>query len=408
MDSLVLGKWCKRGIGCALIVIISICLGGCWDREELQERRFVLAIAIDKAEEGVRPDQEKITQVENFYQPHGNKLYRLSLQLLQLAPSQGSESGQRGKTSTSLISTTGQSMTEMLQDMLGQSDKDLWFEHVQTVVISEEAIRQGGLQPITDYLLRSQHIRWLTKVLITSGEARAILEYKPPSGEPSGMFIADSLDMYRKNPHVPGWHTDVGSIAESHDNKQRVLMARIELADDIIKLGGMAILKDGKLIGYVDEYATQGGKFLSGIEKSAIITFECPDSPGKIAAFELFSHQTSLTPKVEGDNIYYILDIKMRGNIGEMQCGIEHHVVEDHQLHKLEELVAEAVKKNILYSFHTYQNLKVDASVFGQKLQAYEPLMWEKVKDRWDDEVFPTIPLIVSVNVVIENVGAHK
>jgi len=52
--------------------------------------------------------------------------------------------------------------------------------------------------------------------------------------------------------------------------------------------------------------------------------------------------------------------------------------------------------------------LQVDASVFGAKLKAHEPVVWEKVKDRWNDEVFPTVSLLVSVNVVIENIGEHK
>jgi len=392
--------------------MMSLFLSGCWDRQELQERHLVIAMAIDKADEGAGPGQgkEEVARVENFIQPHGSKVYRLSLQILQLAPaSTGSEGSMRsGKTSTSVISTTGESISEMIWDMMGQSNKSLWFEHVQTIIISEAAAKQGGLKPIMDFFIRSQEIRWLTKTAITSGEARALLEYKPPSGEPSGMFIANSLRMYGKSTHVPGWHTDIGDITTSNDNQRRVLMPRIELADNMVKLGGTALFKAGKLIGYLDEYATQGGKLIGGIEKSAIITFYCPDHPGKVLAFELFSHNTKLKPHIDGDRIYYTLDIEMKGNLGEMQCGLQHSTIEDQDIHKLEQLVAEAAKENILYSFHTFQSLKVDASVFGPKLAAYEPLVWEKVKDHWEDEVFPNTSLIISVNVAIENLGAHK
>jgi Ger(x)C family germination protein len=400
----------KRMLGCIVIILISISLSGCWDRQELQERHFVLAVAIDTADAGRTPGNGKdVARVENFIQPHGSKRYRLSLQTLQLTPGSGSgEEGRRGKISTNVISSTGESMAEMIWDMMGQSNKSLWFEHVQTIIISEAAVKQGGLQPIVDFFVRSQEVRWLTKTVITPGEARSLLEYKPPNGEPSGIFIANSLRMYGKSTHVAGWHTDLGDIATSHDNQRRVLISRIELADNVVKLGGMALFKEGKFIDYVDEYATQGDKLMTGVEKSALITFECPKHPGKILVFELFSQNTKLTPHVEGERIYYTLDIAMRGNIGEMQCRLQHGTIEDQDIHELEQLVAESVKKNILYSFHTFQNLKVDASIFGPKLAALKPLVWDKVKDHWDDETFPKTSLIVSVNVVIENLGSHK
>jgi Ger(x)C family germination protein len=347
-------------------------------------------------------------QVEGFMQPHGNKRYRLSLQILDITPTGNIGSGPKGEISTYVISNTGESMFEMLRDMLGQSDQPLWFEHMQTIIISEAAAKQGGLQPMIDFFRRDPEMRWGTKILITSGQARPLLEYQPPTGEPSGMFIANSLQLYRKNPHVLGRYTDIGDFTKSADNKSRFLMARIELIDNIVKLGGMALFKKGKFIGYVDEYATQGGDFLSGIEKSAIITIECPEHPGKIIVFELFRHSTTLTPQVDGENIYYTLDIDMKGNLGEVQCGIKHDMMDAGEIHKIETWVAEEVKRNALYSFHVYQDLKVDGSVFGAKLKAHEPLVWEKVKDHWNDEVFPNVSLIVSVNVVIENIGEHK
>lgn len=404
------GKKGRRWFGCILTIMLSLLISGCWDRLELQERHFVLAVAIDKADEGLKPKQSKeMTRVENFIQPHGHKLYRLSLQLLQVKPnSNNSEGTKNGKTSTNVISTTGESMAEMLWDMLGQSNKTLWFEQVQTIIISEAAVKQGGLQPLIDFFARGQEVRWLTKIVITPGEARPLLEYKPPNGEPSGIFIANSLRMYGKSTHLAGWHTDLGDISTSHDNQSRVLMTRIELVDNMVKLGGMALFKAGKLIGYADEYATQGNKLMAGIEKSALITFECPEHPGKVLAFELFQHNTKLIPHIEGERIYYTLDIEMRGNMGEMQCKGQHTPVTDQEIYKLEQLVAEAAKNNILYSFHAFQELKVDAGGFGVKLEAEKPLIWEKVKEHWDDEVFPTTSLIISVNVTIENMGAHR
>jgi len=403
-------RWYKRMLACILITIIGLLSSGCWDRHELEERRLVLAIAIDRADQGLGPEQGQDTaKVETFAQPHGSKRYRVSLQIMNITPAGGGSSATpKGQIETYVISNTGESLFEMIRDIQGQVDQQLWFEHTQVIIISEAAARQGGLQPIIDYFRRDAEVRGLTKMLITSGEARLLLEYQPPEGEPGGIFFVNSLRQYRKNPHVPGWHTDMGDAARAIDNNSRVLIARVELVDDVVKLGGMALFKKGKFIGYVDEYATQGGKILSGIEKSAIITAECPRHPGKIIVFELFRHDTKLKPHIDGETIYYTLDIVMRGNIGENQCGPQHDTFDAEVIHEMEELIAAEVKKNVLYTLHTYQQLQVDASVFGAKLQAYEPLVWEKVKDCWNEDVFPNIYLIVSVHVIIENIGEHK
>lgn len=401
-------KWCKVYFGCILIITISLVIGGCWDQKELQERNFVLAVGIDKADEGEDAKQEKDKKsLESFIQPNGDKRYRLSFQIMQLTPVIG-EGTRRVSVSTYVISSTGESMFEMLRDMLGQTSKGFWFEHIQAIVISEEAAKQGGLQPIIDLFRRDTEMRWLIKPLVTSGKAKKLLEFKPPSGEPGGIFLARSLQLYKKNPHLPGWNSGLGKNSEAIDNKKTVQIDRIELEGDIVKLGGTALFKEGNFVGYIDEYATKGTAFFTASEKSAIITIGCPDHPGKILAFELFRHETKLTPHINGDDIYFTLDIGMKGNLGESQCGNHFDPMDAEALHRVEVLVAEEVKHNILYAFHSYQELQADPGDFAGKLKAHQPLAWERVKEHWNEEGFPNVSLIPSVNVIIENVGEHK
>lgn len=407
-DMISKGTLCKWYLGCIVIIGVCLLLSGCWDRREFDDRRMILAIGIDTADQGGATQGNDVSQVETFVQPYGSKRYRLSLQLMNLTPSKGSGGSPQGEISTYVISNTGESMFEMTRDMLGQVSESLWFEHVQAIIVSEAAVRQGGLQPIIDLFRRDKEMRWLMKIMITAGEARALLEYQPPSGESSGIVMTKSLAMYRKNLHLPGEFSDLGTMTRGIDNKSRVLITRVELVDHVVKLGGMALFKDNKFNSYIDEYATKGGNFINGSEKSAIITAQCPDHPGKVMAFELFRHDTKLISHVAGENIYYTLDIAMRGNIGEMQCARQHDTMDAGEIHKFEQLVAEEVKRNVLYTFQTYQSLQVDGGSFGAKLKAYEPLVWEKVKDHWNEEVFPNTSLLVSVNVKIEGIGAHK
>jgi Ger(x)C family germination protein len=398
-------------VSCIVLLCLCLLLAGCWDRRELQDRNFVLAVAIDMADAGGKPglDPEqsvKVRDTETFVQPNGTKRYRLSLQLLKFTPG----GGEKDQPKTYVISNTGESLFEMVRDMLGQSSKSLWFEHLQVIIISEAVLKQAGLNEILDFFKRDSEMRSRIKIYVTSGTARDLLEYNPPSKEAGGIYLANLVRLHSRNSHITGSRTDLGYTIQYFDNNGNILLPRIEIADKVVKLSGSAVFRKDQFIGYADEYAIAGLKFMYGTEESAIIVTDSPEHPGQQVVFELFRDDTRLTPHVTDGTIYFTLDINMYGDLGEVQGDIgEDNTLDPQYVHKLEEAFAEEVKRNVLYADHVFkEELKVDCiSKFAAKMKAHEPATWEQVKDQWD-EIYPTIPLIISVNVSIQKVGSHK
>lgn len=403
----------KRLAGILLVLSIAFAVGGCWDRRELQDRNFILAVAIDTADAGQKPGQGKQeAKTETFVQPHGDKRYRVSLQVLKIVKgSSDSQSDKGGQSSnggkTYVLSSTGQSLFEIVRDMLGQSSKTLYFEHIQAIVISEAALKQAGLKPIIDLFLRDAEMRWRIRLYVTPGEARPLIEYVPPSKEAGGIYLANISKNHYKDIHIGAARTDLGNTSTRLDNKSDIAIPRIELVDNVVKLRGAAMFKQDKFVGYIDEHAVAGVRMIRATEKSAIITLP-GDDPGNLVAFELFRHDTQLTPHVDGDNIYFTLDITMWGNLGEYQAWHRVSKADDLEFVRQVELrTAEEVKRTVLYGKNCCQSLGVDVLHFGRKLKLYYPDTWDKIKDNWD-EIYPNIPLVVSVNVVINQVGEHK
>lgn len=399
-------KASRRLAGILLMLAIGLAVSGCWDRRELQDRNFVMAVAIDTADAGQKPQQgREAAKTETFVQPYGEKRYRVSLQVLRLVKAKGDEQNS-GDGKTYVISNTGQSIFEIVRDMLGQSSKSLYFEHIQTIIISEAALKDLGLRHIIDWFLRDAEMRWRIKVYVTPGEARPILEYVPPSKEAGGIYLANIVRNHQKNIHVAGARTDLGNISVLLDNKMDIAIPRIDMVGNVVKMGGAAVLKRDKFVGYLDEQAVAGIKMMRATEKSAIITLP-GDEVGEIMAFELFRHDTRLTPHVDGNTIYFTLDINMWGNVGEYQKINQISRMDDPGfIHSMEQRAAQEVKRSILYGYNMCQSMGIDL-VLSRKLKAYYPKIWEKVKDDWD-EIYPTIPLEVSVNVVIDQIGGHK
>lgn len=378
---------------------------GCWDAKEIQDRNFVLVAAIDDADIVEKSESEKQkAQTETFVQKHGTKEYMLSLQILKIAKSDG-KGGTQAK-NTFVISDTGKPMFEMVRDMLGQSSKSIFFEHLEAIVISEAAVKKSGLRPILDFFRRDPEMRSRTKIFITPGEAKVIANFNPPTGEAGGLYLTGLVRNHKKNIHVGGAKTDVGFITQAMDNSADYAIPRLEYADNVPKLGGTALFKNDMLVGYADEYITRGLKFIYGTEKSAVISIACPDHPDQQIVYELFNHDTKLTPHIEGGTIYFTLDIAMQGNVGEVNCAAKHDIHDLQFLHSIEELIAKEVSQNAQDCWTFQQGLGIDIPNAKGRFKAYHPFEWKKIKDRWE-EIYPTIPLIVSANVNVRGTGEH-
>ncbi|XEQ91542.1 Spore germination protein B3 [Sporomusa carbonis] len=392
----------SRGLLGCILLVCCLLTAGCWDRRELQERGFVIAVAIDLAEKGKTGGSE----LETFTQGVGTKPLRLSVQVLKLTPAgRAAESKSEGK--TFVVSNTGQFIHEMIRDMLGQTSKGLYFEHIQAILISDAVVKEYSLRQIIDFWRRDAEMRWRTRLYIVPGEARKVLDFQPPTGETGGMFLSNISRHYARDPHIGSVRTDLGFTSQTLDNGGDVLLPRLEYKDKQVKFNGLAVFRQDKFIGYWDEYTIKGVRLARGNIKSGIISFSCPEHPGHGVSFEIFRYNTILTPHVEGDNIYFTLSITIRGNISEVTCQQFHNSYDTAFMEKAEELVAEEIKRNISHSLNISRREGIDTMYFKKYLKAYEPRTWARIQDQWDD-IFPTIPLYVDVRVSIQNIGEHN
>lgn len=401
----------------AWLILICLCLAvsGCWDRRELQERNFVLGIGIDYADVPQDKQQAEQRRVLSFYQPNGQKRYEMSLQILNLSPSGGSGEGgtggggSKGGGKTYVISNTGQSLFEMVRDMAGQVARSLWFEHIQTVVINEDVLKQDGLLPIVDFMRRDSEMRSRIRVLATPNKAKDILSYQPPNQEAGAIHLSGILRNHIKNTHVISAQSDFGYLMQYLANNKDMMIPRVELAGSKLKVGGAAIIRKNNMVGTFDEYAVKGARYLRTTVKSDVITVNCPEHPENIFVFEVFRYDAQLTPHRDNNGtLYYTFDIYLLGNIGELQiCPGGHDLNNVQFIRLLETTFAEAVKSNIEYTVREAQQLGTDVLGFDTKLKGTYPEMWEQVKDHWD-EIFSSIPVHISVNVTIRGTGERS
>lgn len=389
-------------------VLVAACLltAGCWDRVELQDRAFVLAVAVDVPEEGADKEPGK-ARVESYAHPAPADRYRLTFQVLRFGEARGGQDKPGGGSRTYLVTGRGPAMLDAVRDALGESSKGLWFENLQVLIFSQKAVERYGIAPIVDFFRRDAEMRGRAQIYVTPGEAAKLLKIAPPSGEPGGVFLASVARRQGKDIHLVTSRTDIGFTSQALDAGADMTFPVLEAAGETMKIKGAAVFKGNRFLGYIDEYTIRGIRIIRGVEKSASISFECPVHPGSAVTFELFRHQTALTPHVEGDRVWFTLSVAMRGNLDEVQCGHQHDTLATEYLDKAQKLAAAEVERNIRHSLAVAQRQGWELFYFQRSLQAFKHKDWARLKDRWE-EIYPTVPVEVKVRVSIINVGEHK
>ena len=162
----------RHFVGTTLIILCLCMLAGCWDRQELEERVSVVAIAIDKTEETADGTQDKYTVTVQIPIP------------IKIVGGGGGEGGGEGGMDTvQVMSATGFSFHHALINLQKRLSQELFLGHVRVILISEEVAREG-VQDIIDSLRRNQQIRRLLWLAITKNKAA------------DGLTIKTSLKQY--------------------------------------------------------------------------------------------------------------------------------------------------------------------------------------------------------------------
>lgn len=356
-------------MGGVLLIVACLLVSGCWDRRELQDRNFVMAVGIDAVEQ--RQEETPRGQAES------NAKYQISLQVLRVG---GGQSSAR----TYVISEQGQSIFAAVRSLLSQSSKSLWFEHVQSIIISEQVLKQAPLETFLDFFRRDAEMRWRIKVFVTPGQARELLEYQPPSGEAGGVVFANSIRMHGRVLHIAGARTDLGFIVQELDSGIDVIIPRIEKAGDTVKIGGVAAFRHNQFVGYLDEAATAGIKIIRGTEQSGIIRAPCPHQDGGWVVFQITRHHSEVKPQLENGQLRFLFKTELSGGLSEVQeCTNGEEVNNAEFATAAEQAVEKEVARLMRYGARQTQLLGIDCLNLGGILRARYPQIWQQYQNNW-------------------------
>jgi len=400
-----------------LSLFFIIILTGCWDYKEIENRGYVLGIAIDKPkplpkgyEDQKSYKQEKKLEKMELQQGDPQYAYTVQIPILpkaQVKPIGGGGGGGGAESSRSWdLTLLGNSFFEANREFSTRLNYAPFYEHLKVIIINEKVAREGIIPPL-DMILRDPEMRRRTKVFVTSEEAHKILDVTPRIDDYAAMYLADlprNATKTSRMPHI----TDLGEVAESLHGQVDFGLPIVISTSDEIKIIGAAAFKGDKMVGRLSGIQTIYAKWIRDAIKGGVIVIKARHNPNILLTLELKKVKTKLRPIVDGDNVKILIKSKAVINLAEESETRYKDALKQDFIKNIEQGAKDEIESNIKETIkYVQQELGADIFHFKVILQKFAPKTWEQVEDDWY-EVFRNLDIVVDVDVELEYIGTVK
>lgn len=187
--------------------------------------------------------------------------------------------------------------------------------------------------------------------------------------------------------------------------EQSYLLQNVIAADGEVKFSGSSIIKGKtqRLQGILNEEETIGSVWLMGNGKGGLVkSYHENRQP---VVYEVKGMKSKITSKVAGDDISFHVSIESKGRLIE-EWANTNETIDSAFRKQVEEATEKEVRRLTSLALKKVQKqYGIDVLGFGKQFSIQHPRKWEKIKDRWE-EIFPEIPITVSIDMEITEYGA--
>jgi spore germination protein KC len=383
-----------------MILFSTLVLSGCWNQKEMTDLAFVMAMGIDEGKDDYRYDVTFQIVIP------GNV-------------SSGQDGGSQGLPIV-VIKGVGNTITEAAREATKTISRQLYYAHTNLLVINDQ-VAEEGVYNLLDGFERDPVFRTTTQVVVArKSKAEEVLTIltsldkipvekitKTLKGTESmlGQNIEVSIDDFidaivssGKEPVVSGFKVkgkpEKGSSASSLESTKPQASV---VAD------GLAIFKEGKLTGWLDQEKARGAVWVMNKVKSTDVNIDWKGKEDAITIIPIRT-KTGVTAEIKNGKPVIHVAIEEEGNLSEANTPLD--VMDPKIIKKMEKKTAAKIKEQVETAIKAAQKEKSDIFGFGDKVHRADPKLWKRIKHQWDEE-FASLQVEVKVNSYYRRSGVR-
>lgn len=372
-----------QGKGWAVGAAMAACamLTGCWDRVEIDQRGFVVGVAIDKPTTG-----------KEAHDGHSADRYRVTYQIVipsamkqSSGKSGGAGSGSGSGSGKAYFNITAQerSLSALTAKMSLRTSRQPFMEHLKTIVVSSEMANAEGLGDMFDYFLRDKDMRRSAHVLISSDEAKPMLELEVPN-EPLPALYLNAFDRNRSASSYIAPQIRIGDVHEKLLRYETFVIPRVTYKNKQVAAFDSVAIIDGRtnrMVGELNEQEAQALNFLRGNVVGGALEFKMEGIPATYALDKGRSEFKLIA--ADSGHLTFAIRIHVEGTLNE--TGAPEDYTATGTLRKAENAVAAEIKERCDETIRFLQKeLKKDAIGLERYLYENHYREWNRIKGDWD------------------------
>lgn len=371
-----------RAVRSLLLLLLSLLplfsLSGCWNYSEIDDMSIVAGVAVDK-----NPADGKLLLTAELIDTSG-----------------GVDKTQAG---FKMITLSGDTMFEIVRNMISMTGKKLFWSHAKCIILSEEVAREGLIKAI-DWYSRDTETRSDVFVFV-SGEktAREILDLNRTKGTVISFELAQLM---RDEKHISSapvveiWDFIDKLETRGYNAVAPMIYVHEKNGSKNERVEGTAVFVKDRMTGKLSGEETKSTLLIKKAVEGGVLVVG--DKHGKPSySLEIIANRTKVKPKMVHDELVMEIDTLTTTGLDEMMTA--EGFMKGERVEDIEKRAGEELRQNILAVVHKLQReYHSDILGFGQTVHENQPEIWSKVKDRWP-EVFADLEVTVSSRVVIQS-----
>jgi len=337
-----------------LLLLLPLFLTGCWDQKDPEDRTFILALGIDRAEEGCR-----FTFAPANMDTGEAETYQAESRTLAAAVAE--------------VDTKISRQTELGQLKTIIFSKDILENREQTAALLQE-------------LERSQAVSEKVMLLSTEGSAAKCVEAVMKEDGKTGLFLWDFYKNTAEEVAVTkGMDLDT-FLTEQAERDGNSVIPRISVKDEKVKVGGaVALSKDGVFL--LSDGEERGYLFLLGEAEGAIL--EAAYGRETIP-LEIVRSDVKYDFSLQDAHILCRITLPLEGTIQ----GGEGTLFSSEKRKELEGIFSESIKREVAHTIKTAERAGADFFGILPRMEQQEPSLTEQASKEalWHSLVFEIQP----------------
>lgn len=372
----------------ALLVLLScmLVMTGCWDKVELEDRAFVLAIGVDKAEV---PTTDEVAEARDKY--------------LFTFVNPDTAKAEEGKVLDFVtFQVQAPSYTIGITRLLQSFAQFHSYEHTKVLIFGRELMEDPVLlKSMLDNFARGHQFNISMYVFTTHNKAADIFQAKLKMKSLLAYYITGIADNEKYASRV-GKLTLLDFMRQVLDNDGDAVIPSLDLHENGLTSSYLAMIKGYKYIGHMDAKETVAWKWLNGEAKGGVIQIQDGDIPVPFN-YSTFKRRIYLD-KIEGNKIYITYDMETEGSIEEYILGKK--LLYRDKIQQLERELEQIIVKDSMYLVKKMkEEYKVDLLGIRDFLRKFHPMVYEEVMKDFENNFQDNIIINVKAEVKIRRVG---